>query len=166
MERLSREDARATGAIHYFTGEPCVHGHIAKRYVNRRMCVRCASDRTKRDGTIERVKIWYRGKSHREKMLLWAKYRHKRGGFEGEYNLTESDLEWPEFCPALGIKFKYESQSNRRADDAPTIDRIDSSRGYVRGNVQILSRKANRIKNDGTPDEVMRVAMFMKGINQ
>lgn len=34
-------DARAAGHVHYFTGKPCKHGHIAPRYVKRYSCIEC-----------------------------------------------------------------------------------------------------------------------------
>jgi hypothetical protein len=163
ISALSWSEARDLGAKHYFTGKPCKHGHIAKRYANSRICAECLSLENKTEKSIGRMKRWYAAKTHKEKMIGWARYRHKYGGYPSEFDLTEADFDWPELCPALGIKLRYEAQRSRNADDAPTIDRINSSLGYVRGNVQILSRKANRIKNDGSPEEVMRVAMFMAG---
>lgn len=159
----SWREARDLGAKHYFTGKPCKHGHVAKRYANSRICFECGAEENRSERSIHRMKAWYATRSHKDKMIGWAKYRHKYGSYDGTFDLAESDLDWPEFCPALGIKLRYEAQRSRSADDAPTIDRIDSSLGYVRGNVQILSRKANRIKNDGSPEEVMRVAVFMAG---
>ena len=31
MEIISRKEAKAQGLVHYFTGKPCLHGHLAKR---------------------------------------------------------------------------------------------------------------------------------------
>ncbi len=36
----TRAEAKATGATHYFTGEPCKHGHIAPRKT-KGACVEC-----------------------------------------------------------------------------------------------------------------------------
>ncbi len=47
-------------------------------------------------------------------------------------------------------------------EGSPTIDRLDPSKGYVQGNVVVISNKANRIKSNATSDEVMAVAMWMK----
>ena len=40
-----RADARVTGAPKYFTGVPCVHGHISERYTQSAICVACACER-------------------------------------------------------------------------------------------------------------------------
>ena len=93
---------------------------------------------------------------------MWAKYRHKSKGLPGVFDLKLNNVKFPTHCPALGIKLRYEAQQAKGADDAPTVDRIDSNLGYTSSNVQIISRKANRIKNDGTPEEVMAVALFMR----
>jgi len=67
---------------------------------------------------------------------------------------------WPEDgkCPALGLTMT--SLSER--DCFPSIDRNDNTKGYVKGNVHWVSLKANRIMNNGTPEEVMKVALFFQ----
>lgn len=44
----TRAEARKTGSMFYFTGKPCVRGHVAKRYTKIKMCVLCASERNKK----------------------------------------------------------------------------------------------------------------------
>lgn len=41
----SREEAVLAGEVFYFTGEPCRHGHIAKRYTTAGSCYQCAQER-------------------------------------------------------------------------------------------------------------------------
>jgi hypothetical protein len=77
------------------------------------------------------------------------------------FDLTISDLyPLPEVCPVLGIPIHYGTGHTGAADNAMSIDRIDPSKGYVRGNIQLMSMRANRIKNNATPDELRRVADF------
>lgn len=167
MNVILRPEAARLGLKRYFTGKPCAHGHVSERYVNSRICRACLTNEKNTKRARECWKRRYARKPHPEKMLEWAKYRHAAKGYAGEFNLTLDSIEWPEFCPALGIKLRYESQRSRSAWDAPTLDRIDSSGGYVVGNVQVLSRLANTIKTNGTPDQVMGVALFMaKGSKQ
>ena len=51
-------------------------------------------------------------------------------------------------------------QSSRQlqAQMRSTVDRIDSSLGYVKGNVWVVSYRANAIKRDATPEELRRIA--------
>ncbi|MCP4802279.1 MAG: hypothetical protein GY891_05390 [Bacteroidetes bacterium] len=43
MDEISRKEARNNGLRHYFTGKPCKHGHIDKRYTNNSKCCKCVS---------------------------------------------------------------------------------------------------------------------------
>ena len=38
MEIISRKEAKAQGLVHYFTGKPCLHGHLAKRNTKNTDC--------------------------------------------------------------------------------------------------------------------------------
>lgn len=42
---ITREEARAQGLKHYFTGQPCPRGHIAVRFVSVGNCKECARER-------------------------------------------------------------------------------------------------------------------------
>lgn len=70
------------------------------------------------------------------------------------------DVCLPKFCPVFGVALKV--GTGRCGPDSPTLDRIDPAKGYVKGNVIVVSRRANTIKNDATPAELMRVARFYK----
>ena len=78
------------------------------------------------------------------------------------FNLEEKDLICPEFCPVLGIKLV---ESNELNDNHPEIDRIIPELGYIKGNINIISRRANRIKNDGTITEHQLIIKYMKDNN-
>lgn len=77
-----------------------------------------------------------------------------------EWELERKDIDWPKNCPILGIELDYFADS--RSENSPSFDRIDSTRGYVKGNVIIVSWRANRIKNDGTSEEHEKIASFLK----
>lgn len=64
----------------------------------------------------------------------------------------ELSKEFPTNCPILGIPLVYGNEGTRK-DDSASIDRLDSSKPYGKGNVSIISWRANRIKNDGTFEE-------------
>ena len=63
-----------------------------------------------------------------------------------EFLIEEKDIIIPEFCPILKVKFDS-------GDYAPSLDKIDNSKGYVAGNIQVISFRANRLKNDSTKEE-------------
>jgi len=90
---------------------------------------------------------------------ITAKRNHaKQRGIE--FDLTVSDLyPLPEVCPALGIPLSYDN-GRGDTDNSMSIDRIDPSGGYTRGNIVLVSQRANRIKNNASVDELMKIAAF------
>lgn len=50
-------------------------------------------------------------------------------------------------------------------DNVPTLDRIDSSKGYIKGNIQVICFKANRLKNNSTIEELKKIISYME-LNQ
>jgi hypothetical protein len=71
------------------------------------------------------------------------------------FNLELKDIQIPEICPVLGIPLR---QSRRiHSPGSPTIDRLFPSKGYVKGNVRVISHRANTIKHDATAEELKKV---------
>ena len=87
-------------------------------------------------------------------MLDRSKSRAKRKGFE--HNITIEDIKIPDKCPLLGISLF--PGKGEVCPNSPTLDRIDSSKGYIKGNVWVISYKANTIKSNATPEELLRIA--------
>ena len=56
-------------------------------------------------------------------------------------------------CPYLGVKFE-----KRNSDYVLSIDRIDPTKGYVKGNIEITSRLANTMKNKATNSQLIKFA--------
>lgn len=92
-------------------------------------------------------------------MLHNAKGRARRNNLP--FNLEEADIVIPDYCPILGIKL--ESQSKQHAG-SPTLDKIVPELGYVKGNVQVISHRANLIKSDASIEELEKVIEFLKNI--
>ena len=88
-----------------------------------------------------------------------AKTRANKKGLE--FNLT---VNWyinnlPKYCPVFNTKLDFTSD----LDEAiPSIDRINSAKGYTEDNCRIISWKANRIKNQWTVDELAAVVAYLK----
>ena len=155
-----------------FPDEPCAKGHHAPRNtVNR--CVQCVREYRKSKGHFGRTckSIEWRQSNkeylakerraynHREPerdLLTRARKTAKKLGLA--FDLTLKDIVIPPVCPVLGIRL--EKAEKMRTDASPSIDKIIPKLGYVRGNVVIISMRANRIKNDATIDELQKVAAF------
>jgi hypothetical protein len=79
-----------------------------------------------------------------------------------EFEITTNDLKpFPTVCPILGLRLIYGGRRRGRGHavkSSASIDRLDNSRGYVRGNVRIISWRANKLRSDGTLKELVAVA--------
>lgn len=132
------------------------------------MCISCrkAYDRALNDTDEARLKSKIRVSKYREakpqkQIVMKAKHRAKLKNLP--FDLTEDDIIIPEFCPILGIKLV---KSNRSfTDNGPNLDRVKPEKGYVKGNVCIISGRANRIKSDASLDELEAILSYVKSFN-
>lgn len=100
---------------------------------------------------------------HRLKMLLNAS--KQRAKIKNRvHNITVDDIKsiYPVDgkCPVFGFDLMFNESGFR--ENSPSIDRIDSDKGYTVDNIQIISWKANRIKAYATVEELEIVIAFMK----
>ncbi len=87
-----------------------------------------------------------------------ARVRAKK--FDLPFDISHEDLVIPEFCPVLGIPILLNCGDARRIPNAPSIDKVIPSRGYVKGNVVVVSWRANKLKSDATIEELGNLARF------
>jgi hypothetical protein len=95
-------------------------------------------------------------------LLRALKTRAAKKGLD--FNLTESDIDIPETCPILGMKIQFNVGANK--PNSVSVDRIDNSLGYVKGNILITSRRANCLKNDASIDELGKIYNFHKNLEK
>lgn len=100
-------------------------------------------------------------KAPKKYLVLSAKMRARKK--EIEFSITENDIEIPDVCPVFGTPLR--ACPEKRSMDSPSIDRIDNDKGYVPGNVAVISYKANMIKSIGTAEDHEAVAKWMRNIN-
>lgn len=93
-------------------------------------------------------------KSNPEK-ALWSQAKSRARSSGLPFDIEIEDIVIPDKCPALGIEWR--SGGN---DTVPSLDKIAPEKGYVKGNIVVVSMKANRLKNDATPEELRRLADF------
>jgi hypothetical protein len=100
----------------------------------------------------QRDKAYYRRKGkHEVRMLGAARDRAKRFGLD--FNITVEDIHVPEFCPLLGIPLTIADGKRHVKFNSPRLDRIDPTKGYVKGNVWVISHRANTMKNTAVFEE-------------
>jgi hypothetical protein len=98
------------------------------------------------------------------KLVDDAKQRARKRGIP--FDITFSDVHIPENCPVFGTPLTHNrGGKGGPSDNSPTLDRIIPALGYVKGNVIVISNRANRIKNDATPEELEVVAHFYRNLN-
>jgi hypothetical protein len=77
------------------------------------------------------------------------------------FELTIFDLhmiDFPITCPVLGMPMHW--HIGEAKDDSYSFDRIDSSKGYSFDNIEVISMKANRAKNNLTEEELRKFGLY------
>jgi hypothetical protein len=85
--------------------------------------------------------------------------RHRATHLNLPFDLLLEDINIPERCPVLSIPIIV---TRTRTDNTPSVDRKRPELGYVKGNVSVISWRANRIKSGASPEELMRIARWGK----
>lgn len=93
------------------------------------------------------------------KLLKDAKKRAKQ--FNREYNIDITDIIIPNLCPILNIPIII--SKGKCTENSPSLDRINSKYGYIKGNVRVISLRANRLKQDSTIEELKKIILYMEG---
>ena len=84
-------------------------------------------------------------------MLSRARSRAKQSGIP--CTITRDDIQIPTHCPILGIPLEFADTAGGDIH-SPSLDRIVPELGYIPGNVQVISAKANLIKSNLTIDQL------------
>lgn len=184
----TRLEAKAAGENKYMSGNPCKHGHLSPRYVNTGRCCECFSilqkkktlNGTRKASDESRAKA---GKKYRESEKgrksrqdwidrdpKWAWSVNARHGSRARAKLKELEFDLtseyiysitPDHCPIFGTPFVF-SGAKRMTLESPSLDRIKNDQGYVRGNIAVISLKANNIKFVATSEEIQKVADWLR----
>lgn len=153
------------------------------RYINS-VCKKCASLRTQRvpnraenisrNNEIKKARLELDEEYRQYCREIDKKYRHsergiimsllngarKRAGlYNLDFDLTPEDIIIPETCPILGLKLGIGKVGG--SDNSPSLDRIDSTKGYVKGNVQVISKLANSMKNSADTETLKKFADYI-----
>ena len=83
-------------------------------------------------------------------MFNHAKFRARLAGVP--FEIAKEDIIIPTHCPLLGMPLVR--TTGFRSPGSPSLDRIEPSKGYVKGNIWVISYRANQIKNGATLAEL------------
>lgn len=105
----------------------------------------------------EELRVWWATNPQRN-MFTGAKKRAKRDGIP--FSIELDDIVIPPICPVLKIPLFSGGFNN---PNAPSLDRVNNSKGYIKGNVAVISFRANSRKSSMTIEQVEQLLKYMKG---
>lgn len=106
-------------------------------------------------------KHWQHADRRRNPAKWLCKMAKRRAMATGlPFSITVEDVLVPKCCPVLGIPLVV--GNGKPSQNSPTLDRILPHKGYVKGNVVVVSRKANAMKNNASFAELKRLVAFYK----
>ena len=90
---------------------------------------------------------------------LWyvARTRSRKKGTE--FKINKEDIYIPEICPILSISL---TKGDGYLPNAMSLDRVDNTKGYIPGNVRVISRKANLLKSSLTLDVLENIIKYIR----
>lgn len=146
--------------------------------LSRRRCDACKRAKKREDSKREKREAWQDPvkREHQKQikkehycrkpqswMLTSARKRAVEKGIE--FNLKASDIALPEgmLCPILGMKMESNyGKDGGNKPNSPSLDRVDINRGYVPGNVCIISLKANRMKQNCSLEDLYKLVAYVE----
>jgi hypothetical protein len=168
-----------------YMGTPCLHGHNGKRYTRNHDCYSCKAiatrlylQRKRIDAGIRSVgrprkypeligppkptRKLFKPVTVQEKWIARSK-GNKKGKYRRELSVDYYKTLLVTHCPLLEIELSYDLYDNNvTPENYATLDKIDPKKGYVVGNVQIVSYRANTLKNSATLDELKLIVKNWK----
>jgi hypothetical protein len=90
----------------------------------------------------------------------WARLKYKAAAKNIPFNIEPDDITVPAACPVMLCPFVLGKQSEMN----PSVDKLRPELGYVKGNVRVISKRANTMKSNCTdPQELRRLADYVEG---
>jgi|SRR5688572_7800041 len=102
------------------------------------------------------LRYWAKNRAY----ALWRLAKQRATRDNRPFDLEISDVKIPEICPLLGIRLEHGKRGFHAA--SPSLDCILPSRGYTRGNVWVISFRANAIKRDASPEELIQIGRALE----
>lgn len=140
-----------------------------------RWCKFCKKNYDKIYRQTDKVKNLYKSENYKKNKLIYRKNRenedrrhqmlnrsrNRAKKLNMDFNLSLEDIAIPKYCPILEIELCTKPYGERGGkgggfrENAPSIDRIDNLKGYIKGNVQVISMKANAMKYSASKNELI-----------
>lgn len=111
--------------------------------------------KNKEKDVLRRIEL--RNKNPISYMFSRVKSRALKQGIE--FSISKEDIIIPEKCPILDIILKFGTMKQKAS--SPSLDRVDNSKGYIKGNVRVISQKANHLKSDMSLETIKRLLDYV-----
>ena len=125
------------------------------------ICIKC--ERIKRqdyyynkNGKEVNIKKQQNNRLNHRDWLMWHSTKTRAKKYNYDFNIEISDIKIPERCPVLNIPLLFDNKIKDKLS-SPSVDRIDSLKGYTKDNIIIVSYKVNMIKNNATIDQIEKL---------
>ncbi len=97
---------------------------------------------------------------------MWWSARARAACKDVPFKITKQDIlnVWTDVCPIFNHRLERftGNGTNGSGPWSPTLDRIVPELGYVPGNIQVISNRANMMKGNATPDELLQFAAWIQ----
>ncbi len=146
----------------YTNKKPCAVCGCLLRYLTNGQCIECqkvrvAKWRAENPGRVGKAVREQMDRDPRLKLLREARKLAVRRGVP--FDLVVDDVVVPARCPVLGVHIKL--AAGPRTDGSPSLRLIEPEKGFVRGNLVIISRRARVVMGDGTAAEHREIADWL-----
>lgn len=98
--------------------------------------------------------------------LIYENIRHSAKRRKIYFNLSEDDIKkaFTTICPVFNIPLQFNTKEKK--DNSFSVDRIDNDKGYISGNIIIISWKANRLKYTSSLEDLEKMVTFLKYLKE
>ena len=110
------------------------------------LCGKCNSERVTSESA--EVRMWRRAKNR-------AKVRGQ------EFLLGKEDIDIPTTCPILGVPLEVHKGKPGGSPNSPALDRVDNTKGYIKGNIMVTSHLANMMKSSADNKTLRQFAKWV-----
>lgn len=153
----------------------CTKGHPLHDKTAAGACKSCIRERrAARDATLKKYSKSKKAAATRLRWIIndpkrsWASYAVGRARMRAKKKGLPCDITrdfvlsiTPDSCPIFGCTFVFYG-GKVVGNESPTLDRLDPSKGYVEGNIAVISMKANTIKNAFGSADIAQVARWLE----
>lgn len=135
------------------------------------LCKNCASvaanawHHRNREHHNRKMRTWWKkNKAAHPARHLWVLAKRREAANGRAFDITPGDIHIPEYCPVFGSKLEFGNKTY--SPNAASLDAIIPELGHVRGNIAVISHRANTIKNDASVEELLKVAKWLRRVTR